>query len=386
MSAHPDEQAAYLKSVDPDFAQAPPTEQRMYLSHVNRVAPDVSAPNLGGMIQEDETTARTAGLPGGSSIPHQPSDTELNLRAVPAGLAALWAAPAVVSSAVIPAARYAERVMGDHPIKSMAAIEAAKHLPGVLGQVAGKIPSWAPMLARGGGPVAEAEGAGLSRTRLGPDAPPPEIRQSRGLGGYEPAGGAEALADVPTPAMKSPPPVFSKTRLGPDAPPPEVGMARGLGGYAPAEGPDALGKIPVQPQPATPYQPSLRAGQYEAPASPLPPQGQLGEGVIEGEYMDEPSPPPPTIRGALPRGQYEAPASTLPPPKLLGPARTRPPGPPPTNGRRAASFIDNSTPAVQAGPPKFGDLDTTVPQEDMTPILQKMLKGTKKPKQNKASR
>lgn len=50
----------------------------------------------------------------------------------------------------------------------------------------------------------------------------------------------------------------------------------------------------------------LKHGQYEAPESPIPQPKRLGEGVIEGEYLDD-APPAPSVRpsaGALPRGTY----------------------------------------------------------------------------------
>jgi hypothetical protein len=87
-------------------------------------------------------------------------------------------------------------------------------------------------------------------------------------------------------------------------------------GVAPPEG-----KYPAA-ETATPTLRGLKSGQYEAPASSLPPQPRLGEGVYEGEYegeyMEEPPAPPPVIRGALPHGQYEAPSSSLPSPHQLG--------------------------------------------------------------------
>ena len=49
----------------------------------------------------------------------------------------------------------------------------------------------------------------------------------------------------------------------------------------------------------------LPRGQYEAPASPVPPQGQLPMPVTEGEYMPEPPAPRARVAGFLPRGVYE---------------------------------------------------------------------------------
>jgi hypothetical protein len=52
---------------------------------------------------------------------------------------------------------------------------------------------------------------------------------------------------------------------------------------------------------------TLPAGQYEAPASPLPPQGQLPAPVVEGEYVQEGAPRP-RVAGFLPRGVYHNPS------------------------------------------------------------------------------
>jgi hypothetical protein len=92
--------------------------------------------------------------------------------------------------------------------------------------------------------------------------------------------------------------------------------ARGL--EAPAAEPSA--NSPVSRPPLVQQVRSLPQGQYEAPASPLPPQGQLGEGVYEGEYMEE---PPPVIRGQLPRGPIPQPGGFEPNQPAL-PARGQP--------------------------------------------------------------
>jgi hypothetical protein len=96
----------------------------------------------------------------------------------------------------------------------------------------------------------------FSKTRLGPDAPPSEVGMARGLGGYRPAGGSEALAGIPTPEAVAEP---APRRVGPEAPPTEVIKARGLGGYAPPEPAAGLGKIPIA------------STESEAPGSSFPP-------------------------------------------------------------------------------------------------------------------
>jgi hypothetical protein len=139
-------------------------------------------------------------------------------------------------------------------------------------------------------------------------------RVARGLGGKAIA----AARDIPglrevVPSVEGAGIAIGKSRVGgllgraiqPDASA-APGVAPLEGEYPPAET-------------ATPtFRGRLKSGQYEAPASPPPPQPRLGEGVYEGEYMEEPPAPPATIRGALPHGQYEAPASSLPSPHQLG--------------------------------------------------------------------
>ncbi len=91
-----------------------------------------------------------------------------------------------------------------------------------------------------------------------------------------------------------------------------------MGGWGEAEAvPEASG-IPAPRESALPepepisFPRGVRAlphGQYEAPASPLPAQKQLGEGIHEGEYMEE---PPPVIRGQLQRGAIPQPGGFEP--------------------------------------------------------------------------
>lgn len=66
----------------------------------------------------------------------------------------------------------------------------------------------------------------------------------------------------------------------------------------------------VEAQPKSPLR--LPAGQYEAPASPIPQQRQLGGQVLEGEYMPEPQQPAAQIRGQLKPGVYQQPGGFEP--------------------------------------------------------------------------
>lgn len=85
-----------------------------------------------------------AGLPGmGGNRPVRQRD--LIPGAIAGGGAALALGGPAVSAAVVPAAKLLAR----HPIISMGALEAAKQLPGYAGKIAGKIPSWAPLLMGG---------------------------------------------------------------------------------------------------------------------------------------------------------------------------------------------------------------------------------------------
>lgn len=71
---------------------------------------------------------------------------------------------------------------------------------------------------------------------------------------------------------------------------------------APSVPPAVAAPAPVPPI-AAPR--SLKPGAYEAPASPLRPPKQLGSGVIEGEYVDEPPVPSKPAIANLPAGIYE---------------------------------------------------------------------------------
>jgi hypothetical protein len=93
----------------------------------------------------------------------------------------------------------------------------------------------------------------FSKTPLGPDTPPSDALAYNKIRyqGLQPGGLRQAVSTRPMPAPSealgqiSPSPVFSKTPLGPDAPPPEIGQSRGLGGYTPSEPPaSSLGQIP----------------------------------------------------------------------------------------------------------------------------------------------
>lgn len=125
----------------------------------------------------------------------------------------------------------------------------------------------------------------FSKTRLGPDEAPtgiPLVSKAR-LG--------------PEPAPPGPPPVFSRVPLGPEAPPPEVGQARGLGGYKPAGGSEALANIPAPAVSPTPppsnYPPPEPTGRFQIPApeSPNPGRADLLEdqGVQQDmrDYLDK---------------------------------------------------------------------------------------------------
>lgn len=264
MSAPPAEQAEYLKSIDPDFAKAQPEEQRMYLSHVNRVAPGVSAPNLGGMIQEEEGKASTAGLPGGS--PNIQPATDTMAKVAGAGIGAAGLAVGVPAAA---------RAAVAHPILTSIAITEARRIP-YVGKYIPPYAEFAPLLLGKGGSAAEAAEAEAPATSK-------EAMQKwwKGRGGT--LAGEREIKRAPRPKPSVPPEGGPAINVAP-----ESGHAIPTGGRA------------------------LPAGQYEAPASTLPDPKQLGPGVIEGEYMDEPAPQPAQVRGRLKAGVYQQPGGFEP--------------------------------------------------------------------------
>lgn len=117
-------------------------------------------------------------------------------------------------------------------------------------------------------------------------------RIARGVGGKAVA----AARDIPglrevVPSVEGAGITIGKSRLGP-------AIGRAVNATTSSEEPAAPPTVSVAA--AAPVAPrGLRAGACEAPASPLSPQPQLGEGVHEGEYMED---PPPVIRGQLQRG------------------------------------------------------------------------------------
>lgn len=83
------------------------------------------------------------------------------------GAALLGAAPIAG-----PVLRYGAKVAAAHPIASTLALSAAQHLPGAAGKIAGKIPSWLPLLAGGkAAPAAEAEEGAQAAESIGTPAP-----------------------------------------------------------------------------------------------------------------------------------------------------------------------------------------------------------------------
>lgn len=312
MQASAGDQAAYLKSVDRDFAAAPPTEQRMYLAHIRTVAPGVQGPNLGGMIQQDETQSRVAGLPGGSPITAPATPMMANV----AG-GAIGAAGAGVA---IPAAVGFIRshpIIG--PLIAQEAITEARKLP-VVGKFIPKYAEVLPWLMGHGKGKPPAEVGGPPDATLDPVNVPEYAGEAPAPGSPENLrdwwkGRQGGLADRPIDraTMQRPTPGASTPTQAPQPLAPEIQMQQKLG-------------IEPQPEPV-------------AAAPSIPPRKQ---GFGKGGFG----------------------------------ATAKPIGGP----RRSATFEEGGTPAVQAGPPKFGDVQTSVPQGDMTNLLQKMLKATKKAK------
>lgn len=80
----------------------------------------------------------------------------------------------------------------------------------------------------------------------------------------------------------------------------------GFGGVPEADIAEAGAATPAAAAEAAPtVRGALKPGQYEAPASPLTEPKQLGSGVIDGEYLDEPQAAPKPAIANLPSGAYE---------------------------------------------------------------------------------
>lgn len=216
MAASPSDQMRYLSATDPDFAKADPRDQLGYLSHLHNVAP-VAGPKLPDVNAVDVFGQAGGEGASGSKVPRSIQQAPDEAGEAIAGATIGGAGILAGAPAIAPVARAAGSVMKKHPLLSYAAIEGAKHIPGI-GPYLSKVPGieWLPMLAGGdlpgkigrfgkiGAEAAEGAGAeavaaesGLSKTRLGPEAPPAEITQSRGLGRPAEIDPAGALGKIP---------------------------------------------------------------------------------------------------------------------------------------------------------------------------------------------
>lgn len=180
MKAAPHDQMAYLAHTDPDFAKASPQDQMGYLMHIRGLSPSISGPGKAAAPQMQPSNLATAlGSDNGPSSaianPQQPAEQFalnnpdqqgkfLAASAVGAtGAAAPYAAPFVA-----PIAKAGMNLIKAHPIATMAAIEAAKQLPGTAGKIAGHIPSWLPLMA--GSPEPEPSPTSAPPLRWNPEA------------------------------------------------------------------------------------------------------------------------------------------------------------------------------------------------------------------------
>lgn len=132
------------------------------------IAPGIAAPpDLSTMINKDETTARVAGLPGGSPITPPATPAMAAIAGAGIGAGAIAAAPAMASLAA-PVAGAATKVIARHPLMTMAGLAAAKKLP-IVGPYLEHIPDWLPLLATEGGAGA-AEGEAATGAQIERDA------------------------------------------------------------------------------------------------------------------------------------------------------------------------------------------------------------------------
>lgn len=149
----------------------------------------IPAPDIGKMDQAEGSIARTAGIPGGST----------NVR--PASDAGLYGAGAGIGAAGLavggpPAYGAVAGMAAKHPILAqMIASEGISHARKIP-YVGKMIPPYSEMLPYLIGGKGEKPDPGVLH---GPEAPPPEITQSRGLavGGHAPPEPAAALESIP---------------------------------------------------------------------------------------------------------------------------------------------------------------------------------------------
>jgi hypothetical protein len=281
---------AYLKSVDSDFAKAQPAEQRMYMAHIRQVLPQVGGtPDLGGMIKQNETQARVAGLPGGSPITAPATPMMANV----AGGAIAAAGTGVAIPAALGFIR-SHPIVG--PMIASEAISKARQIPYV-----GKfIPPYSEMLPFLVGGKGERKIGGEPDATIDPNNVPEYAGEAPAAGSpeelrdfWKQRGGGQIDKPIDRQTMQRPTGGSNFTRPHPGSPLPESQMT-------------------MTPQAQIRAKLQLNPGQYEAPASPLPQQKQLGGQVLEGEYMQDAAPPPAQVRGQLKSGVYQQPGGFEP--------------------------------------------------------------------------
>lgn len=133
----------------PGAAPKPPNVKPEYVNPL----PTDNIPIAGPMIQPFGEVA--------ANLQHDPefrNETGKNMALSAAAVGGGAGLAATAPAAIPPIASAAHAFMGDHPILSMAALEAAKEVP-VIGKYARHIPSWLPLLAGGKGVAAPAEAA-----------------------------------------------------------------------------------------------------------------------------------------------------------------------------------------------------------------------------------
>jgi hypothetical protein len=195
----------------PNASLAPPAGSRGEIGNVKPPMPQMEGSVLG------RSDAGPEALPPGKiprSILDKPADWKDNvIGGAAVGGAALLGGEAA-APLVRPIAKAGVRFVAKHPIITMGAIEAAKQLPGTAGRIAGKIPSWLPLLA-GGKEEGEIESSAPPPVRYStvktepealPETAPPPVKFSTRIA--KPSAGPEAIPTKPAP---EPPPIARPT-------------------------------------------------------------------------------------------------------------------------------------------------------------------------------
>ena len=189
---------------------------------------------------------------GPEDVPPMPSKVPESIKNAGPGLGdwiggmTLGGAATLGAGAVAPAVRPVAQLVARHPLVSMAAIEAAKQLPGAAGRIAGRVPSWLPLLAGGkeaAPEAAEGEAAATDQIPGRPYMPNPRFEPTTPAEPIPPRSGLLLKGEVAPPIVpRAIAPKEVETKLG-----------------------EALGNKPITIKPGVPIR-----NQFQAPALTAP--------------------------------------------------------------------------------------------------------------------